>query len=207
MAKTSKRAVAKVDFRKLYPELYRESKNIVEVRAAKGIFLAVDGVGEPGSQAFQDAIGALYGLAYTTKFTLKNAGLGDFAVPALECLYFDDPATTPRDQWRWRLQLRIPEQITARTLADVRRALTEKKGLDTRAVKRIAWAEGRALQVLHVGPYNEVGDVYRRLAAEAGARRLSCTGPGHEIYLNDPRRVAPARIKTIVRMPVRAVRT
>jgi hypothetical protein len=203
MAKTRKRPAAKVDFRKLYPDLYRESRNIAEVRAAKGVFLAVDGVGEPGGQAFQDAMGMLYALAYTTKFTFKNAGIGDFSVPALECLWYDDPATTPREQWRWRAQLRIPEEVTARALADVRKALLEKKGLDTRAVKRITWAEGRALQVLHLGPYDQVGGVYQRLGAEAAARRLACLGPGHEIYLNDPRRVSPDKIKTIVRMPVR----
>ncbi len=203
MAKTRKRPAEKVDFRKRYPDLYRESKNVVEVRAAKGVFLAIDGVGEPGSQAFQDAIGALYALAYTTKFTLKNAGLGDFAVPALEGLYFDDPATTTPAQWHWRLQLRVPEQVTARALADVRKALADKKGIDTQAVKRITWTEGRALQVLHMGPYDQVGGAYQRLAGEAGARRLSCAGPGHEIYLNDPRRVAPTKIKTIVRMPVK----
>jgi hypothetical protein len=206
MAKQTKPAAGKVDFRKLCPDLYRESREIAEVRAARGVFLAVDGVGEPGGPAFQAAVGALYALAYTAKFTLKHAGLGDFAVPALEGLYFDDPATTPRAQWRWRLQLRIPDHVTARALTGVRKALAEKKGLDTRPVKRITWAEGRALQVLHVGPYDEVGGVYQRLIAEAVARGLSCAGPGHEIYLSDPRRVPPARIKTIVRMPVRAPR-
>jgi hypothetical protein len=202
MPKKTKPSVAKVDFRKLYPDLYRESRDIADVRAGRGVFLAVDGVGEPGSQAYQDAIGALYALAYTARFTLKKAGLGDFAVPALECLYFDDPATTPRGQWRWRLQLRIPEELTSAALNDVRKALAEKKGLDTRAVKRIAWAEGRALQMLHVGPYHQVSTAYQRLMSEATARGLACTGPGHEIYLNDPRRVPADRIKTLVRMPV-----
>ena len=202
MSKKAKPSVAKVDFRKLYPDLYRESRDIADVRAGRGVFLAVDGVGEPGSQAYRDAMGALYALAYTAKFTLKKAGLGDFTIPALECLYFDDPATTPKDQWRWRLQLRIPEELTSTALNDVRKALAEKKGLDTRAVKRIAWAEGRALQMLHVGPYQQVGPVYQRLMAEATARGLACAGPGHEIYLNDPRRVPPDRIKTLVRMPV-----
>jgi hypothetical protein len=193
----------KVDFRKLYPDLYRETRTIAEVRAARGTFLAVDGTGAPGSEAFETAIGLLYALAYTAKFTLKRAGLGDFAVPALEGLYFDDPAVTPGDQWRWRLQLRIPDGLTAGSLAEIRKALKEKKGLDTRPVKRITWAEGRALQVLHLGPYDKVGDVYQRLVAEAAARGLTCAGAGHEIYLNDPRRVAPEKIKTLVRMPVR----
>ncbi len=203
MKKTTKPPAAKVDFRKLCPDLYRASRNIEEVRAGRGVFLVVDGVGEPGGKAYQDAIGALYALAYTAKFTLKKAGFGDFAVPALEGLYFDDPATTPREQWRWRLQLRIPDHVTARALGGVRKALAEKKGLDTRSVKRITWTEGRALQALHVGPYDRVGDVHRRLMAEAAGRGLSSTGSCHEIYLNDPRRVAPSKIKTIIRMAVR----
>lgn len=206
MTKMAKAPAAKIDFRKLYPDLYRESRDVAEVRAARGVFLTVDGVGKPGGPAFQAAIGALYALAYTAKFTLKQAGLGDFAVPALEGLYFDDPATTPSAQWRWRLQIRIPDQVTARALAGVRKTLAEKKGLDTRSVKRVAWAEGRALQVLHVGPYDQAGGAYQRLASEATARGLSCAGPGHEVYLSDPRRVPPGRIKTIVRMPVRAAR-
>lgn len=201
MARTVGPPASKVDFRKLYPDLYRESREIAEVRAGRAVFLTVDGVGEPGSQAYQEAIGALYALAYTAKFALKKAGLHDFAVPALECLYFDDPAT-PKEQWRWRLQLRIPEDVTAAALNEVRNALAEKKGIDTRAVKRTAWTEGRALQMLHVGPYDQVGPVYQHLAAEAAARGLACAGPGHEIYLNDPRRVPADRIKTIVRMPV-----
>lgn len=203
MAKKTKAPVAKVDFKKLYPDLYRESRDVAEVRAGRGTFLAVDGVGEPGSEAYQQAIQALYALAYTAKFTFKNAGIGDFAVPALECLYFDDPAVTPKDQWHWRLQLRIPDDMTAGSLAEIRKALVDKKGIDTRSVKRITWAEGRALQVLHVGPYDKVGDVYQRLMAEASARGLTFAGAGHEIYLSDPRRVEPAKIKTLVRLPVR----
>ncbi len=193
---------SKVDFRKLFPDLYRESRTVADVRAGRGVFLAVDGVGEPGCQAYQDATAALYALAHTAKFTCKNAGAGDFTIPALECLYFDDPATTPREQWHWRLQLRIPEELSAGSLEDIGKALEEKKGIDTRAVKRIAWSEGRALQMLHVGPYERVSGVYRQLVAEATARGLICRGPGHEIYLNDPRRVARDKIKTIVRMPV-----
>ncbi len=202
MSERTRPTAPKVDFKKLFPDLYRESRNIADVRAGRAVFLAVDGVGEPGGQQYQDAMAALYALAYSAKFTLKNAGTGDFAVPALECLYFDDPASTPREQWHWRLQLRIPEEVSAEALDGVRKALAEKKGVDTQAVKRVEWAEGRALQLLHVGPYDHVDVVYRQLTAEATARGLACNGPGHEIYLNDPRRVSRDKIKTLVRMPV-----
>ncbi len=205
--KTTKTVVvAKVDFRKTQPHLYTAKPEVAEVRCPKGTYLAVDGVGEPGGAAFQDAIGKLYALAYTTKFAMKKAGGADFAVPALECLWPDDPSGKPRSEWRWRLMLRVPDCVTESALRHVRRELREKKGLATDAVKRVSWAEGRALQVLHVGPYDAVGSAYRTLAHAASGRKLSCVGPGHEVYISDPRRVPPERIKTIVRMAVKPQR-
>ncbi len=194
--------VAKLDLRKSQPELYKARPEVSELRCPRGAFLAVDGVGEPGGAAFQEAIGKLYALAYTTKFAMKKAGGADFAIPALECLWPDDPAGKPKNEWRWRLLLRVPDCVTETALKQVRRDLLQKKALDTAAVKRITWAEGRALQVLHVGPYDAVGDAYAKLAREAAARGLACAGSGHEVYISDPRRVPPEKIKTIVRMAV-----
>jgi hypothetical protein len=194
--------VARVDFRKSQPELYKARPEVSEVRCPKGTFLAVDGVGEPGGPAFQEAIGKLYALGYTAKFAMKKAGGADFAIPALECLWPDDPAGKPKTEWRWRLMLRVPDCVREGALRQVRRDLLEKKAIDTAAVKRVTWAEGRALQVLHVGPYDAVGEAYGKLAREATVRGLACVGSGHEVYINDPRRVPPEKIKTIVRMAV-----
>jgi hypothetical protein len=208
MAKKAARAskvVEAVDFKALYPELYRASGKVAEVKVAKATFLAVDGVGVPGGEAYQQAITLLCTLGYTAKFTFKYAGVGDFKIPGLECLYFHESPDTPKDQWRWRILLRIPDEVTAGALAEVRQAIKDKKGVDTRPVKRVTWAEGRALQVLHVGPYDQVRESFKQIGTEAASRKLVCQGIAHEIYLNDLRRVAPEKLKTIVRLPVRPV--
>jgi len=196
------RAAEAIDFRALYPELYRASGKVTEVKAAKGTFLAVDGTGAPGGEAYQEAIRLLCTLGYTAKFTFKRAGTGDFKIPAIECLYFQESPETAMEQWKWRLLLRIPDEVTASALGEIRRAIREKKGVDTRPVKRITWAEGRALQVLHVGPYDQVHEAFKQIGTEAAARHVTCRGVAHEIYLNDPRQVGPEKLKTIVRMPV-----
>ncbi len=116
---------------------------------------------------------------------------------------FGDPKETRRNEWRWRLLVRSPDQLSAPDLRPIRKSLVEKKHLDTSSIKRITWTEGLALQMLHVGPYDTIGAAYEELMASAREHGLECAGAGHEIYLNDPRRVAPARIKTIVRMGMR----
>ena len=195
--------VAKVDYKKSYPDLYRAGRQVSELRPPKGTFLAVDGVGEPGGPEFQQAISQLFTLAYTLKFAMKKAGASDFTIPSLECVWPEDVCDKPRSEWKWRLMLRVPQCVKERPLREVRKALLAKKGVATDAVKRVTWAEGRALQLLHVGPYEAVGAAYQAIQAEASARKLRCIGPAHEVYLSDPRRVAPEKIKTIVRMAVR----
>lgn len=197
--------VAKVDYKKSHPELYRAGRRVSELRAPKGTFLAVEGVGEPGGAAFRDAIRELFTLAYTLKFAMKKAGGSDFSVPSLECVWPDNVCGKPKAAWKWRLMLRVPPCVKERPLRQVRKMLLEKNGPDTSGVKRVTWAEGRALQVLHVGPYDAVGAAYQALEAEAAARKLRCIGPAHEVYLSDPGRVAPEKIKTIVRMAVKRV--
>jgi hypothetical protein len=195
--------MAKIDYKKSLPELYGGRREPAEVRVPKGTFLAVDGIGEPGAAAFQEAMHQLFTLAYTTKFAMKKAGGVDFAVPAVECLYFESVCGKEKTEWRWRVMLRVPPCVKAATIREVRKAIAAKKGPATDAVKRITWTEGKTLQMLHVGPYDQVGAVYERLAEEAAARGRACVGPAHEVYLNDPRRVAPAQLKTVVRMGVR----
>jgi len=195
--------VAKIDYKKSHPELYRAGRKVSELRPPAGTFLAVDGVGEPGGAAFQDAIRQLFSLAYALKFAMNNAGASDFSVPSLECVWPDNVCGKPKAEWKWRLMLRVPPCVKARPLQQVRKMLVEKNGPDTSGVKRVTWSEGRALQVLHVGPYDGVGSAYQTIEAEAATRKLRCIGPAHEVYLSDPGRVAPDKIKTIVRMAVK----
>jgi len=195
--------VAKVDYKKSHPELYRAGRQVSELRPPSSTFLAVDGVGEPGGPTFQDAIRQLFTLAYSLKFAMKKAGASDFTLPALECVWPDNVCGKPRAEWKWRLMLRVPTCVKSRPLERVRKTLLEEKGIVANDVKRVTWAEGRALQVLHVGPYDRVGAAYQALEAEAAARKLRCVGPAHEVYLSDPRRVQASRLKTIVRMAVK----
>ncbi|MBI4703889.1 MAG: GyrI-like domain-containing protein [Deltaproteobacteria bacterium] len=196
----------KIDFKKELRELYTAGKKIQRVEAGCGVFLCASGKGEPGSQAFQDAIGQLYGVAYTAKFASKLGGGIDFAVPPLECLWHDDPAKIPVTQWRWELLIRVPEAIGAPQIKSAKAELLRRRGTDASGVARKIWKEGTALQTMHVGPYDGVGATYAQLAAHAAEQGLVPKGPGHEIYLSDPRRVAPEKLRTIVRLPCSARR-
>jgi hypothetical protein len=195
----------KIDFSKTHKELYTASSSrIMEVEAGKAAFLSVEGQGEPGGAVFQYAIEQIYSVAYTAKFMLKKAGLIDFGVSRLECLWHgSDFEHTPRSEWRWQLLIRLPDAVNEKHLAQARDEVRKKKGIDTSEVKRWTWAEGRCLQTMHVGPYEAIGKAYSALDEFARTQGMVPQGAGHEIYISDPRRVAPAKLKTIVRLPVK----
>jgi hypothetical protein len=190
-----------VDLTKELKPLYTATRKIEEVVAERSVFLAVDGHGEPGGEAFQGAIGSIFATAYTLKFALKKEGRLDFKIPKLETLWLSDPATVKRSDWKWRALLRIPDEVTGSDLKTVRRLLADK-GHDVSGVRRVSWREGRALQVMHVGPYEKLGDTYRSVFGEAENRGYRVKGSCHEVYLSDPRRTAPENLKTIVRVPI-----
>lgn len=192
-----------IDLAKDFKDLYTATSKVKEVIAERGTFLSVEGTGAPGGEAYIAAIGALFAVAYTTKFTLKKAGVLDFKVPPPECVWrVEDPKGTPRTEWEWRLMIRVPDEVTTAHLKEVRKTLAEKKGLDASNVKRRSWRPGRALQIMHVGPYDKLEEPYAKLSAHAdqiGAKpKTGC----HEVYLSHPGRTAPDRLRTIVRMPI-----
>lgn len=193
-----------IDPKSEHKSLYRATQKPGELTVGAGTFLATDGIGKPGGAAYQAAIEVLYGVAYTMKFALKGAGVLDFKVPNLECLWLSDPNDAPVSEWQWRLSIRVPDRVTEERVADARERLGKKKGIDASVVRRIESEAGRAIQVLHVGPYDTVTDSYERLRTYAQERSLDVEGFGIEVYLNDPRRTAAEKLKTIVRMPVRS---
>ena len=194
----------KVDFRKSHKDLYTATLKVKQIVVDKGVYVSVSGRGAPGGPVFQDAIQKLYTLAYSTKFSVKASRGFDFGIPCLECLWkMEDPAGTPQEQWDWQLMIRIPEEITAADLKAVAKVIREKKGVDVSSVERIGFKEGTCLQSLHIGPYDQVGASYDRLFEYAREQDLTPKTPCHEIYISDPRRVAPEKLKTIVRLPVR----
>lgn len=181
---------------------------VVDLPAAR--FLVFEGEGAPESAAFQTAVGALYGLAYTLKFENKKAGGADFEVSPLEALWWAkspksafDFQKTPRAKWRWKAMIRVPDRITRAGVEAARRVLIAKRGEGAASqvsLERIK--EGPAVQVLHVGPYATELASIAKLQALMRASRLRPRGYHHEIYLGDPRRAKPERLKTILRQAV-----
>ena len=170
--------------------------------------MAISGQGAPGGEQFTASIGALYGMAFTIKMTRKFAGQQDYSVCKLEGQWWSEPASDfgklPPDQWLWRLLIRTPDFIKEE---DLRRAvavlLKRGKGEDVKRVRLESLAEGLCVQMLHVGPYNKEHETIALMSAFAQKKELEFSGKHHEIYLSDPRRVPPERLKTILRHPVR----
>lgn len=177
-------------------------------------FLRIDGQGAPGGHTYARAMAALYPLAYGVKFASKAKGC-DFVVPPQQSLWWaDDPEAFERgdrDAWKWGAMIRLPVAISADDLDDVRRnvrnKLAKKKaGTDALAeVHLISMREGVCLQTLHRGPYRDEAPVlahlHNTLMPNAG---LTFNGPHHEIYLSDPRRVVPEKLRTVLRQPVKS---
>ncbi len=171
-------------------------------------YLAIDGAGDPNTEAFATAVQALFPLAYALKFASKRAGR-DFVVMPLEGLWWaDDMAafTERRDKsaWSWTLLIRQPDGIDAAAL-DTARAVVAAKGAPPRLdeVRLDTLHEGLCVQTLHVGSFDAEGPVLERLHHEfVPANGLTLTGRHHEIYLSDLRRTAPEKLRTILRQPV-----
>lgn len=172
-------------------------------------YLVVDGHGDPNTaQEYADALAALYPVAYALKFTSKRDLDRDYTVMPLEGLWWaDDMATftTARDksQWHWTAMILTPDWITSDLLdaaVSTVRAKSDPAALDR--VRLSSLEEGRCVQTLHLGPYDAEGPVLERLHAFIADSGMQRTGKHHEIYLSDPRRVAPDKLRTILRQPV-----
>jgi len=201
---------AKLDLHKRHKREYAAAKTPAIVEIGTGRYLAICGRGRPGGPAFSARVGALYGVAFTIKMARKQAGKGDYVVAGLEGQYWTDAATTqpfdpPLDSMSWRLLIRTPERVTERDLEAAVTALERGgKGDGVREVVLLSMAEGSCVQMLHVGPYQMEPESIGRMSTFAAERGLEVHGWHHEIYLSDPARVPPERLRTILRLPVRA---
>ena len=200
--------MTKLDLKQQWPDLYQASAKqpaLVQVPAFN--YLTVDGVGDPNTSSdFQRAVEAVYGLAYTLKFAAKAAG-ADFTVMPLEGLWWVEDLAEfsfeARGNWRWTLLLALPDSITAEQVEAAREQVARKKPSPLLGQVRLErWEEGRAAQVMHVGPYATEPETVERLHAFAAEQGYELRGTHHEIYLGDPRRTAPEKLRTILRHPV-----
>ncbi|MCF3649624.1 GyrI-like domain-containing protein [Synoicihabitans lomoniglobus] len=193
----------KIDLFKSLKSEYASPRTPKLVPTTPGLYLAFNGSGRPGGDRFGDGIGALYAVGYTLKFRRKLGPGPDYAVGKLECIWKHLPAERDSDGWRWQLLMRVPDFITAAELDETIAVLIEKKKPATvREVQRVEIDEGLVVQMLHVGPYEDEPSTFAAMARYATAEGYASDGDPHEIYLSDPRRVEPARLKTILRQPV-----
>lgn len=213
---SAERPAEKYDVKRALKPLYSPSaKDFVVVDVPPMRYLAVDGHGDPNTAPeYARAVEALYGVAYTLKFRSKRELGRDVAVAPLEGLWrADDPAAfVARDKraWSWTMLIAQPAWIDEPLVTDAVAAVRAKAkagdapnpALDL--VQLIELDEGRAVQILHVGSYDDEAPTLARLHDEwMPAHGLTFNGDHHEIYLSDPRRTAPAKLKTILRQPVR----
>ncbi len=200
----------KIDYKKELKHLYKPSANKVEmVEVARMNFLMIDGEGDPNtSKSFEDAISALYPLAYTLKFMVKKGEIGiDYGVMPLEGLWWADDITAfvagRKDEWKWTLMIMQPDLITADIVKDAIEQVEVKKNPAALPLIRFEeFAEGRAAQTMHIGPFSEEGPTIERVHAFIAENGSSLSGKHHEIYLSDIRRAAPEKWKTIIRQPM-----
>lgn len=191
--------------------VYKASAKQVEfVDVPRINFLMVDGKGNPSiSQEYMEAIEALYPLSYTLKFGLKKAEGLDYKVAPLEGLWWAEDmtqfSTDHKENWYWTMMIAQPEVITPEWFEKAKVEVRRKKNPAALAKVRLeSFHEGSAAQILHVGPYSAEGHTIQKLHAfihQSGYIFDGRKQKHHEIYLGDPRRVAPEKWKTILRQP------
>jgi len=200
----------KIDYLKQLKHLYAPSAKKVEIVDVPEMnFLMIEGEGDPNtSQGFKDAVEALFSLSYTLKFTVKKGEMGvDYGVLPLQALWWsDDPSafsTGNKEAWKWTVMIMQPEFITPTLVEEALLEVQRKKKLPSLSLVRFeAFKEGKAAQIMHIGPFSEEGPTIEKVHSfieNSGSRRI---GKHHEIYLSDIRRAAPEKWKTIVRQPM-----
>lgn len=200
----------KIDYRKQLKHLYDPSTKTVEIVDVPQMnFLMVDGKGDPNTaKSFTDAIEALFPLAYTLKFMVKKGKKGvDYGVLPLEALWWADDmsafSTGKKDDWKWTVMIMQPEFITQKMVKEATEEVQrKKKPVSLPLVRFEAFHEGKAAQILHVGPFSAEGPTIEKVHSFIETNGNRRTGKHHEIYLSDIRRAAPEKWKTIVRQPL-----
>jgi len=196
----------KLDLYKEFKSEYVTSKQPVFVVVGPAKYLSITGQGAPGGERFRSHLSALYSVAFTLKMEEKLAG-HDYKVCHLEGQWWADDAADFRTyqpkEWRWRLLIRVPEFITQKQVdGAIQSVMAKGKSALAGQVKLEELTEGRCVQMLHVGPYTEEKTSIEKMNELAEGKGMHLRGPHHEIYLSDPNRVPPQRLRTILRYPV-----
>lgn len=205
------------DFKKEYKELYAPKKGPGIIEVPPITYVAVRGSGDPNEEdgAYQRAISVLYAISYTIKMSKKGArqidGYVDFVVPPLEGFWWQEGIEgadyAHKETFNWTAVIRLPDFVTREVFDWAVQEATKKKKIDCSIAKYLQVDEGLCVQCLHVGSYDDEPATVEAMDAFARERGyvidLSQDRRHHEIYLSDARKVAPEKLKTIVRHPIK----
>lgn len=200
--------MSKIDYKKELRHLYHATKEPVVVDVPPMNFLMIDGSGDPNTTPeYQHAVEALFSVSYAVKFKMKKTQGVDYVVMPLEGLWWADDLSAfvkdDRAHWKWTMMIMQPDVVPAEMVDEAVAEVREKKELPALDKLRFErFHEGRAAQVMHIGPFSEEGPTIERLH-DFIRERGELTGKHHEIYLSDVRRANPKNWKTILRQPMR----
>ena len=198
----------KVDLKKDLKHLYNPSAkdvSVVDVPAMN--FLMVDGEGSPDAPQYGEAIQALFSVSYALRFMIKKGKGIDYAVMPLEGLWWaDDMAhfAENKDKWKWTAMIMQPKYVTAAEVALAVEQTAKKKKLPALSkLKFESFQEGKAVQIMHIGPFSAEGPNIQRMHQYITDSGHTLSGKHHEIYLGDPSKTAPEKLKTVLRQPMK----
>lgn len=200
----------KVDHKKIFRQFYKPTRTPVIVDVPAMQFLMIDGKGYPvTSPEYQQAMEALYPMSYTLKFTLKKARIIDYTVMPLEGLWWakDMEAflnTDRKNEWLWTSMIMQPPEVTQDYYNEAIEIVRKKNNPVALSKMRLEiYHEGISVQVMHIGSFSEEGPVIEAMHQYIFDQGYELCGKHHEIYLSDPRRTAPEKLRTVIRQPIK----
>lgn len=205
------------DFKKTFKEEYQQKKHPFIIRVPKIHYLAINGKGNPNEQEgeYAKAVTLLYTIAYTLKMSYKSEhkikGFFEYVVPPLEGFWWQEGVKgvdyLHKETFNWTALLRVPDFINEEELKWAKEVAFKKKGLDCTNVYLHEYDEGLCVQMLHIGPYDEepktVANMHEFIVKEGYQLDISDLRQHHEMYLSDPRKTEPDKLKTIIRHPIK----
>jgi hypothetical protein len=204
--------VEKIDLKKTLPHYFKAQADVFTiVKIPKCHYLMVDGKGDPNTALeYAEAIELLYGVSYTLKFLSKKEVGVDYVVPPLEGLWWADDMSTferrEKSKWSWTMMIMVPQEVSKTLVKEAVREFSGKKpAADVSKLRFDSLTEGSSVQVLHIGPYDGQSPILSKLHNEYMVENnYVFNGKHHEIYLSDPRKSAPSKLRTILRQPIRS---
>lgn len=204
----------KLDIIKTFKACYTATKSPALVNIGPARYLSVTGIGDPSGTLFPEKMRALYATAYTIKFMFKDREM-DFVVPKLEAQWWYDeerlgkpaiaetPVRVSRDEWEYRLLIRLPDYVNRQDIDKAIHIVTEKKKAALAgSVTLFEMTEGLSVQVMHEGSFDREPETLMRIDTFIRGNNLLRNGLHHEIYLSDFNRTSPEKLRTILREPV-----